>query len=513
MPPEETRFIESRAPNQRDWLDPDWREHAPFYQAIRQAADDDPVPALILADWWEDQGHWEQAALVRLRVESESLPATNPRHHEARVQADCRERVIMSRTTWRTGEEWPSRGAEDVPPGFRLATRGLVARWRHGLPDMIFWEGATHPPNLIQDAIDLAPLTGLNLFWCDRSRVSELQRLSWPIPPRRLWIRLGDFESNGGTLLTQLLDAWNAHDSLVELSLPVETLLGPNESADLLLVRLPRRLKRLHLTSTASHLDDQARPLGDAGLARLIDWDGLERLETLALTHQRLTDRSALRLALAPALKGLQHLDLSANLIGNRGVQALSTSGYLRGLRTLKLAGNALGNAAARSIGSSHVLRNLQELDLSSNHLGDSGLQFLLSSEFLAELSVLEVGGNRIELKLGGVAGWDRFDDGPRIQKLNLCYNPVDAERGLPRIFETPALQDLVIGEVRGLDLASLPEAWLRSRRWTRLRRLDARNARLPDDLARAWMAACLGQLDVIQGSVVEASWLGAPSF
>ena len=506
MPPE-TWSSESPLPSRREFLDPDWQEHAPFLRAIRHAADEDSSPVLIFADWWEDQGRFEQAALLRLRVESETLPPTHPRHHESRVQADRLVRVIMERTGSR--EPWSNR-VEPASPWARLATLGLIARWRYGCPDMISWGGSTPMPDLFQNAIDLAPLTGLEILSCDRSGFSRLRTLKWPSPLRRLSIPSGDHDGLRGDRLVQLLDTWNSSDSLVELSLPVEILLGPDEPVGQLVSRLPRGLKRLRLTSTANHLDEAARPLGDAGLARLLDWEGLEKLEELALTHQELTDHSALRLALSPALRGLRHLDLSFNLIGNRGVHALSTSGYLEGLRTLRLAGNALGNAAARSIGSNSPLGNLHHLDLSANHLGDSGLHFLLSSEFLTELSVLEIGGNRMGLKAEGFPGWGRLDGGPRILRLDVSYNPVDPDRGVSRIFESPVLQDLVIWEVKGLDLSLLAEALVHGERLPRLRRLDARDARLPDSLAEAWTNSRHGQLDLLRGSVVGASFMGA---
>ncbi len=116
------------------------------------------------------------------------------------------------------------------------------------------------------------------------------------------------------------------------------------------------------------HLEISGGSLTVAGVAAITATVGLNALQSLSFSKNRIGDLGAVTLADAPHLSWLQSLDLSMNNIGDEGVIAIA-NGTLTGLTALDLSHNRITDHGARAIADSTVLSQLVSVNLDGNLL------------------------------------------------------------------------------------------------------------------------------------------------
>ena len=136
-------------------------------------------------------------------------------------------------------------------------------------------------------------------------------------------------------------------------------------------------LLRLHELAHVVELHISGCPLGDAGVATLVESPALRDLAALSLRRVGLTARGAAALAGAVTLANLLKLDLEANPLGDEGLRTILGGRHACNLRALCLVLAELGEGAAEALTDSTRLPALVRLDLSQNRLGDGGVLLL----------------------------------------------------------------------------------------------------------------------------------------
>jgi uncharacterized protein (TIGR02996 family) len=245
-----------------------------FVESIVEAPDDD-APRLIYADWLEEHGDPDRAALIRVQIELAGLPEGDSRREELERRED--ELLTEHEGRWTA----PLRAVllEDVAtPVFH---RGFVE-------EMIFW-GRAGTEALVAHANDLfrlAPLRALRLFPLGSHKTAS--EIPWNTRTNDLTDRLRTLDLEG------LL--WMSHLERVHLlDLSGHTLDNPNGG--------PAAIVNNHLGDYAANLLAEA--------ASLIG------LKTLLLRDNLIGDTGALALAQSPTLAGLTTLDLSHNRLSD----------------------------------------------------------------------------------------------------------------------------------------------------------------------------------------------------
>lgn len=124
-------------------------------------------------------------------------------------------------------------------------------------------------------------------------------------------------------------------------------------------------------------------PLGDAGVAALIEAGFLARADTVNLIDTGVTASGLARIAATSRLRpGALHLD--CNAIDTSRLRALLSGPFLSGLTTLTLAGNLIDDDGARLLAASPLTRGLERLELAHNPISDAGLSALTRSPHIA---------------------------------------------------------------------------------------------------------------------------------
>lgn len=122
----------------------------------------------------------------------------------------------------------------------------------------------------------------------------------------------------------------------------------------------------------------------------------LQRLHSLDLEKNDLSDGDLIELLASPHLGNLQTLLLWNNRVGDAGVCAL-TRADLPHLTRLDLASNFVGDAGAIALAGSRLLGRLRLLDLTANQIGDPGGIALAQSPQTGNLSWLDLTKNPID--------------------------------------------------------------------------------------------------------------------
>jgi uncharacterized protein (TIGR02996 family) len=258
-----------------------------FLQAIIESPDDD-APRLVYADWLEEHGQPDRAALIRVQCQLALLLDDDPRRRPLEAQ----ERVLLD------GHE-----REWVGPLGRL-----VKEWkfRRGFIEEVSVGAATF--------------------------LAETRMLLRHAPIQSVRLKKGPFRRVDMAALAASPDLAR----LTVLDLQGTGLRPPDVQA---LVNSPY-LVRLTKLSLGNNFN-----LGAAGARTLAQWPNLTRLTTLVLNDTVLGLRGLEALAGSPYASNLRELDLSGNGLTDFSVDPLVTSQYLAGLAGLDLTGNCFSDS------------------------------------------------------------------------------------------------------------------------------------------------------------------------
>jgi uncharacterized protein (TIGR02996 family) len=269
-------------------------------RAIFEDPDDDG-PRLVYADWLQEQGD-PRGELISVQC----TLATGPEFHSQRLSLRQRERELLELH----GEAWAA-------PAKKVADTWA---FRRGFVD----EVAGPAKKVLAGAAGLCeiePVRRLSLSGVTAKECATLGAAAWMTLVQRMRLR--------GSLKNPAASSLFASPHLVSvISLNLgECKIGPAEAAALAAARI-RGLRSLSLSGN---------PVGDKGLAALLDTPLLGRCRRLYLARARLTDASAIALSRASHLDGLTGLCLGGNEIGDEGARALARAPHLKGLKRLEV--------------------------------------------------------------------------------------------------------------------------------------------------------------------------------
>jgi uncharacterized protein (TIGR02996 family) len=333
-------------------------DHEGFLRAIREAPDDDG-PRLVYADWLDEHGEPDRAALIRVQCELFRLPPDDPR----RPVLEARLRELLDRNL----EAWvaPLRGLGAD------SSRYTHGWFRRGFVEEVEMEATrflTSAPALFAAA---PVLSGLCLQYVREHLPSlgacpwlgRVSRLKFMPEPAGMWaLRHAELEDAA-------LEAFFASPHLY-------------------------RVADLDLSFHLVHLGGVRALAGAASLKALQDLNLCSCIDVRAA--------GAAALASSPNLACLERLDLGdsatwpeppGNAVGDEGAAALASSPHLGNLRKLSLSFSRIGDAGALFLAFGSLAR-LADLDLGNNQLGEEGLRALVGATGLPALAALGLANN-----------------------------------------------------------------------------------------------------------------------
>lgn len=327
-----------------------------FVQAVVEDPDDD-APRLVFADWLDDHGEADRAALIRTQCALAKIDQHDPR----RSELERREDDLLAEH----GAKWVK---AEVPLAFRRANR-----FRRGFAEHTSGKAETFVAR--RTHLAALPASSVRLARSHPDDLRAFGTLPWP-GLRNL--HLYDFRSES---LPVLLDA----PYLPELR--KLRFSGWSQS-----LSVPAVAALLDSPAAAfTHLDLDSFCLHDRDVRMLLASPTAARLEYLRLDV--LLDRDVPTLADTDRLPRLRHFDVDDDvLLTDSALRALAASP--RSLRLRKLNLGRLSNLTDdgyRALAASPHLANLADLVVSGNGLTDDGVRALVESPHLRSLVRLEV--------------------------------------------------------------------------------------------------------------------------
>jgi uncharacterized protein (TIGR02996 family) len=295
------------------------------------AAPEDELPRLVYADWLEDHGETDRAALLRQGEEADAALVARATPAIPKEFAGIVHRVQFER------------GLLTV----RVQMRGLLTKaFQAGGPD---WLRAVRVFRLV--------IYGMTRDW---AKVAAMPLLS---QVRMLQVDHGSLKREGlpallgsrhlgrlfGLDLTGNQMGYSGRlKALTEATLPnlcnlalADNYLNVDRIRELAAWRPARKLTALNLTHNWVYA---------GGVALLANSDFSSELTQLTLTSAHLADQAIHALIESPSLNRLTHLWLSHNAITDAGIQALAASPFLRRLQRLDLSYNRFSGEAALTL-------------------------------------------------------------------------------------------------------------------------------------------------------------------
>jgi uncharacterized protein (TIGR02996 family) len=289
-------------------LDP---TEAALIESARERTDD-LTCRLAHADWLEEHGESDLAALIRISCE---LPAARSDPPERMAGLIARRSELFAANE----ERWPVPLLEQV---FVSLTAGGSVYLPVDMEEYPTWA---------EVMMRLAPLASVELFETTRGD----DRVLLPdavfehvaaLPALGSWASLSMpdclFSPTGFGIL--LASPHLTHLRALDL---FESFAGDDVLAWINVPRWPR-LTKLHLNGVVQ---------GDERTATLVRSGHLRGLKELTLIYNEIGDAGAVALASSPDLAGLTLLELYGNQIGDEGALALALSPHLRNLRSLNI--------------------------------------------------------------------------------------------------------------------------------------------------------------------------------
>jgi uncharacterized protein (TIGR02996 family) len=311
---------------------------------------DDDAPRLIYADWLDEHGQPERAEFIRVQIELARLPEDA----RQRPTLEVREAEILAEFETLLMEPL----SEFLFPRQESTSRGTALPSR---PD-----GSGEPSH-----------RGLHLSEVSAEWISFSPRHEF----RRGFVEFLQLES----------DMFVTRGSDIFARTPLREIWLPNQEEYDSLAACPHLARLSILNLSCARLSEEFRP------SVLISSPYLSGLTGLYLCtgHEfGCLDRSGLvALATTPHLNRLRTLDLSSNWISDEGVEILARAHCLSGLEHLHLGQSDIGDAGVRMLAATPALLNLRSLDLEGNPIGEAGLRALLKSRYLKGLTTLNVSG------------------------------------------------------------------------------------------------------------------------
>jgi uncharacterized protein (TIGR02996 family) len=332
------------------------QEHS-LLSAIRDAPDDNAL-RLVYADWLEENGQADHAALVRLQLylDDEKTTATGERR-ENRLTAKLR-------------ASWPA----SLAKAGLIIRRGVVAASWESVK--AFKTGTA----LLKKEGDPAWVVERRLKLDRGSQADVLALVEQPGYGRltRLEIEIRDEI----TVATARAIAGSPLSAGLRYLALEHAGIGVGGAQALAKSRHLSRLRTLHFYNT---------PLGSSGVRSLANSKILGELRELCLCCSA-GGEAAKALAEAKGLRRLERLNLGSNGIGDARLRRLLKASWLGNIKEMILHSGAIRDGGAKALAECEALTGLRVLNLNSTQIGDEGAIALLESPHLRNLEELSLG-------------------------------------------------------------------------------------------------------------------------
>ena len=382
--------------------EPEEPKYAPTdFEALIRAVFRDPeddTPRLVLADYLEENGESDRAALIRLQCEHERTPARSPRARELEKEI----RPLVARLRAMVVEPLPEGVVAEFHRGFVHLNTDLYAFREIGsLParfTALFQNGWVEVVRIVGYFFDAVREDHATLF----SLVGELDFSQHPLTTDTLVsvaAQYADMRANGR--LERVRVAKRNRKTF-------EAFLAAREGHTIADSGEEREAQQLHRGLTPQSLDLLIRagrlrgarrlaldgPINDRG-AELLAAADLAHLESLRLGRSCMSEEGIFRLANATNLSGLRELGYVSSGLCESHFTVLELGSALSGLRALDLENTELTDATALALARVTKLSHLSRLSVASNQITATGLSAILRSPNLPELALIDVSNNR----------------------------------------------------------------------------------------------------------------------
>lgn len=193
-----------------------------------------------------------------------------------------------------------------------------------------------------------------------------------------------------------------------------------------------------------------------AELVELFERESLSKLTGLSIWNADFSMESRTALTNCPWLGQLVELDLSSNNAFDLLAHAIANSSINK-LRTLKLSYNNISEDGALILARSPKLSDLSTLSMTSNPIGNRGLGALLELEALSSLDLRSIG---LNLNIEGLRSTglqqrlSEFNRAGTLHSLNLSFNTIE-DQGALALAKNPNLTSLKTLELNRTGLTS----------------------------------------------------------
>jgi uncharacterized protein (TIGR02996 family) len=425
---------------------------AGILSAVRAAPRDD-APRLVLADFYEENGHVERARFIRSQLERAALP-----RWDARVLAlDLDERAILAEHE----DAWHAELPEIEGVRYGGFERGLVGQ--------LLFDDAALVPQHIEAAMAACPATGIVMRW---PRLDARPKLGAIDGLRALTVV--------GTLLQSGDLAWLAESPILstieELNLLNSRL---DDDAFGVLLDSPHLggLRRLRLPFHQLGNDGIER-LRESSLSELVELDlsveTQDRVGSGGRDGPIITGDGVIALCAWSGMAKVERLSLTGNQIGEMGLIAILASKNTRRLKALRIRSvsdfdfeNESRPDVLNGFQHSQKDRRLEELDIGENELTAEAVFELARSPALAELRMFSFDFHQPGFFGGGQDHLPKLLDAPWLDAVHVLSM---------RETSLPAVKKVLARAPASLHTISLASGFV----WSNLQGIDRTLAEAP---------------------------------
>lgn len=476
------------------------------------AAPDDDAPRLIFADWLDERGRPDRAAFIRLQVEQARLSKYDPRADLLGFRAErlfdrhgadwVAELPRLDGITW--GEfhrGFPRAVVARTLAHFERAARQVA----EVAPVDTLTLFGQHAPRRLSRARPIPTLRALRLEHAGLAeRPDELfdSPLLSTLHTLELVGRDPDWEADAVAALARSDQLGNLRELVL-----VGTGAGSAGLVALAGARGLRNLTRLTVRDESTFYGDEAVVRSD-GVEALADSHVFANLEALDLSGNDIDDEAVAHLVRSPHLVNLRELNLARNDLFAGGLEVLDDEGWEVRPEALDLSHNRIGDRGARRLAESEVCNELVRLTLSGCEIGPEGADALARADWFGALRALDLNDNDIGPGVRAIAA-----AGASLGELRLRGNDL-ASAGARALAGSAALAELRVLDVAANGLGSEGVRLIgASPHLRRLAVLDAGYNGMPKEaaLVEAAMQALTALAPTLRGLRLDGNTLSTP--
>ena len=458
---------------------------------------DDDLRRLVLADFVEEQGDADRAALIRVQCElrrgAEGSSLQESKAQEEKLVAAIRKRfhplpdgltLKFDRGFMRLNLGWGRFANPGALPG------RFLDLFREGWVESVKFDGWYDA--ISRDAIPFFRQVGeldfrsmqldaqvLIAVAADLTPGQEGSRLARVLVPKR-------YERRFAELIARRGEEAAATPARAEETPPALPILPTNQLHNgITAARITLLAREGHLRSVRNLALHHG--LGDDGAATLARTNEVRHLLSLSLREVDVGPDGLAALAASKVLTRLESLLILRTPIGDAGAKALAANLALPRLRVLTVQDAEVGDDGANALAKSAGLADAQAIELSDNAVGPDGLAAVLRSKTLRGLKSLSLSGNPIPVSVqvpAVVGALGRTSLSVAFSELKVSRQPAEADEAAWDVTLTGTGESIPAGALDSLP-GSPSAGRIHSLTLTRMRFVPDDMVRLADVVAR----------------------------